>query len=148
MYSNTQSASLRLLSAGVLDQEQLRDSERLRRLGETQRRTASALLTPASSSARSHSAPDPVTKGFLGTSLFSKLLSRQSSLPKPDTVTSRRPSEVSLVSRFGILDDQQLTEGAGSRRASWLGPGNPRNLVSMLDREQLSSSRPRCNHYR
>ena len=35
MYSNTASASLRLLSAGVLDQEQLEDSERLRRLGET-----------------------------------------------------------------------------------------------------------------
>lgn len=142
MYSNTASASLRLLSAGVLDHEQLEDSERLRRLGETQRRTASAFLTPAS--ARSHSAPDPVTKGFLGTSLFSKLLSRQSSSsPAPETVTSRRPSEVSLVSRFGILDDQQLTGGVGSRRASWLGPGNPSNLVSMLDREQLSSSRSR-----
>ena len=144
MYSNTASARLRLLSAGVLDQEQLEDSERLRRLGENQRRTASAFLAPAS--ARSHSAPDPVTKGFLGSSLFSKLLSRQSSSsPKPDTATStsRRPSEVSLVSRFGLLDDQQLTGASGSRRASWLGPGNPSNLVSMLDREQLSSSRSR-----
>ena len=144
MYSNTASSRLRLLSAGVLDQEQLEDSERLRRLGENQRRTASAFLTPAS--ARSHSAPDPVTKGFLGSSLFSKLLSRQSSSsPKPDTATStsRRPSEVSLVSRFGLLDDQQLTGTSGSRRASWLGPGNPSNLVSMLDREQLSSSRSR-----
>ena len=144
MYSNTASARLRLLSAGVLDQEQLEDSERLRRLGENQRRTASAFLAPAS--ARSHSAPDPVTKGFLGSSLFSKLLSRQSSSsPAPDTATStsRRPSEVSLVSRFGLLDDQQLTGASGSRRASWLGPGNPSNLVSMLDREQLSSSRSR-----
>ena len=32
MFTNT--ASTRLLSAGVLDQEQLEDSERLRRLGE------------------------------------------------------------------------------------------------------------------
>ena len=141
MYSNTASARLRLLSAGVLDQEQLEDSERLRRLGENQRRTASAFLFPAS--ARSHSAPDPVTKGFLGTSLFSKLLSRQSSTADTATSSSRRPSEVSLVSRFGLLDDQQLTGASGSRRASWLGPGNPSSLVSMLDREQLSPSRSR-----
>ena len=141
MYSNTASARLRLLSAGVLDQEQLEDSERLRRLGENQRRTASAFLAPAS--ARSHSAPDPVTKGFLGTSLFSKLLSRQSSTADTATSSSRRPSEVSLVSRFGLLDDQQLTGASGSRRASWLGPGNPSSLVSMLDREQLSPSRSR-----
>ena len=141
MYSNTASARLRLLSAGVLDQEQLEDSERLRRLGENQRRTASAFLAPAS--ARSHSAPDPVTKGFLGTSLLSKLLSRQSSTADTATSSSRRPSEVSLVSRFGLLDDQQLTGASGSRRASWLGPGNPSSLVSMLDREQLSPSRSR-----
>ena len=129
MFTNT--ASSRLLSAGVLDQEQLEDSERLRRLGETQRRTASALLVPAS--ARSQSAPDPVTKGFLGTSLFSKLLSRQAS---SDTVTS-------LVSRMRFMDDRQLTRVGGSRWVSWLGPGHPAPLVSMLDREQLSSSRSR-----
>ena len=101
MFTNT--ASSRLLSAGVLDQEQLEDSERMRRLGETQRRTASALLVPAS--VRSQSAPDPVTKGFLGTSLFSKLLSRQAS---SDTVAS-------LVSRKG---DRQLTRVGGSRWVS------------------------------
>ena len=103
MFTNT--ASSRLLSAGVLDQEQLEDSERLRRLGETQRRTASALLVPAS--ARSHSAPDPVTKGFLGTSLFSKLLSRQAS---SDTVAERRPSEASLVSRISGQNSRNLSD--------------------------------------
>ena len=102
MFTNT--ASTRLLSAGVLDQEQLEDSERLRRLGETQRRTASALLVPAS--VRSQSAPDPVTKSFLGTSLFSKLLSRQAS---SDTVAERRLSEASLVSRISGQNLRKLS---------------------------------------
>ena len=87
---------------GVLDQEQLEDSERL---PETQRRTASALLVPAS--ARSQSAPDPVTKGFLGTSLFSKLLSRQAS---SDTVAERRLSEASLVSRISGQNSRNLSD--------------------------------------
>ena len=88
----TNTARVRLLSVGVLDQdqEQLEDIERLRRLGEKENSHCPALLLPA----LARSAPNPVTKGFLGTSLFSKLPSHQAS---SDTVAS-------LVSRKGVLD--------------------------------------------
>ena len=88
MFTNT--ARARLLSVGVLDQEQLEDIERLRILGEKENSHCPALLLPA----LARSAPNPVTKGFLGTSLSSKLLSHQAS---SDTVAS-------LVSRKGVLD--------------------------------------------
>ena len=88
----------------MLDQGQLEDSERLRRLGEKENSRCPALLLSASA----RSASNPVIKGFLGTSLSSNLLSRQAS---SDTVAS-------LVSRKGVLDDQQLTRVGGSRWVS------------------------------
>ena len=95
MFSN--STNNRLLSAALLDQEQLEETQRLQRLGETQRRSVSALLLP--SSTRCQSAPDPVTEGFFGSKLFGRLMSRQSS--------SRRSEGESLVSQFGLLDVEQ-----------------------------------------
>ena len=128
---STSSTNSRLLSAALLDKEQLEDNERLRRLGETQRRTASALLLPPG---RCTSAPDPITEGFFGTSLFGNLFSRQGS--------NRRDSD--LVSQFGGLDLDQKNASSSSRRGSYIGNTN---MVSLLDREQLSSSRSRKRSY-
>ena len=132
MFSN--STNNRLLSAALLDQEQLEETQRLQRLGETQRRSVSALLLP--SSTRCQSAPDPVTEGFFGSKLFGRLMSRQSS--------SRRSEGESLVSQFGLLDVEQRVS---SRRGSVRATGADINMVSMLDREQLSSSRSRKRSY-
>ena len=128
------SANSRLLSASLLDKEQLEENERARRQGETQRQVASALLVPPSGQTRCRSAPDPITEGFFGTNLFGKLLTRQSSN------SSRRDSGDSVTSQFGVVDSQQRQ----SRRGSWVGHTN---MVSLLDREQLSSSRERKRSY-
>ena len=113
------SASTRLLSAGLLDKQQIEEGERLRRLGETQRRGASALLSPGLASP----ATDPLTEGFFGTSLFGRLVSRRQ---------SRRDSEASGAAEAG----------GRSRRGSWAANTE---LVSVLDREQLATPRDtRC----
>ena len=113
------SAATRLLSAGLLDKQQIEEGERLRRLGETQRRGASALLSPGLASP----ATDPLTEGFFGTSLFGRLVSRRQ---------SRRDSEASGAAEAG----------GRSRRGSWAANTE---LVSVLDREQLATPRDtRC----
>ena len=113
------SAATRLLSAGLLDKQQIEEGERLRRLGETQRRGASALLSPGLASP----AADPLTEGFFGTSLFGRLVSRRQ---------SRRDSEASGAAEAG----------GRSRRGSWAANTE---LVSVLDREQLATPRDtRC----
>ena len=48
-----------------------------------------------------------------------------------------------MVTKFGLLD---LEQRSGSRRGSYVGVGDM-NMVSMLDREQLSSSRSRKRSY-
>ena len=101
MFLNSANANSRLLSASLLDKEQLEENARARRQGETQRQVASALLLPPSAQTRCRSAPDPITEGFFGTTLFGKLLSRQSSN------TSRRDSDDSVSSQFGVVDSEQ-----------------------------------------
>ena len=65
--------STRLLSAALIDKEQLEESER------SKRHSSAFLFQPVAPSTRCQSAPDPVTEGFFGTNLFSKLLLRQQS---------------------------------------------------------------------
>ena len=109
--------SSRLHSAALIDKQQYEDTQRAS--------TASRafLSTPAPAPA-----PDPLTSGFLGSDLFGKLFRRQS---------QERPSS---------LHPQSRSQSSRSRRGSF-SLSQDRRLVSLLDTEQVSSSRGRTRRY-
>ena len=109
--------SSRLHSAALIDKQQYEDTQRAS--------TASRafLSTPAPAPA-----PDPLTSGFLGSDLFGKLFRRQS---------QERPSS---------LHPQSRSQSSRSRRGSF-SLSQDMKLVSLLDTEQVGSSRGRTRRY-
>ena len=109
--------SSRLHSAALIDKEQYEDTQRAS--------TASRafLSTPAPAPA-----PDPLTAGFLGSDLLGKLFRRQS---------QERPSS---------LQPQSRSQSSRSKRGSFSLSQDMR-LVSLLDTEQVGSSRGRTRRY-
>ena len=109
--------SSRLHSAALIDKEQYEDTQRAS--------TASRafLTTPAPAPA-----PDPLTAGFLGSDLLGKLFRRQS---------QERPSS---------LQPQSRSQSSRSKRGSFSLSQDMR-LVSLLDTEQVGSSRGRTRRY-
>ena len=117
--TNTQS---RLHSAALIDKEQYEQTQRAGTAPAT-------FFNPPSS--RGYSARDPVTAGFLGSDLLSKLFGR----PSHDTGAGRRRRD---------SGDRSLSQSRVQSRTSRMGSFSLSpdvRLVSLLDREQVSASR-------